>query len=241
MRIIRCKDYAGLSKTAACHIAAQIIIKPDCVLGLATGTTPIGTYQNLIAMHREKELSFANVKTINLDEYVGLNADHVQSYNYFMRTQLFNYLDIDLTHTHLPNGCAKDLNAEGERYDALIQSYGGVDLHLLGLGHNGHIGFNEPDDCFSTGTHEVELTASTVEANSRLFDDINLVPRRAVTMGIGSIFAAKRILMTVSGIDKAEILRAALYGPITPQVPASILQLHPDVTIVADAEAATLI
>lgn len=241
MRIIRCKDYTEMSCRAARQIAAQITLKPDSIIGLATGSSPIGTYQKLISMVRAGELSFADVKTVNLDEYIGLKPEHDQSYRYFMNTQLFDHVDIDKSRTHVPNGVAADPTAEGMRYDALIQSLGGTDLQLLGLGHNGHIAFNEPADEFPVGTHAVDLTESTIEANSRLFSSANEVPRRAITMGIGSIFAARRILMIVSGSGKAEIVKKAFFGPVTPQVPASVLQLHPDVTIVLDAEAAALL
>ena len=241
MRIIRCKDYADMSREAANLIAAEITVKPDAVLGLATGTTPIGIYDNLCEKHEDGNLSFAEVKTVNLDEYVGLAPGHNQSYRYFMDKHLFSRLNIDPANTNLPNGLAGDIAAEGKRYDELIRAYGGIDLHLLGLGHNGHIGFNEPEECFISETHEVRLTRSTIEANSRLFDDISEVPVKAVTMGMKSIMASKIILLVVNGSDKAEIVRETLFGPITPQVPGSILQLHPNLVVIMDAEAASLI
>ncbi len=237
MRIYEAKDYSGMSRKAADIIAAQIILKPDCVLGLATGSTPVGAYERLIQRYKAGELSFSEVKSVNLDEYIGLAPEHDQSYRFFMRTKLFDSVDIKLENTNVPNGLAENPAAEGQRYDEIIRSMGGVDLQLLGLGHNGHIGFNEPCDEFPKGTHEVDLTESTIEANKRFFASADDVPRKAITMGIGSIMQAKKILVVVSGKDKAEIIKRVVTGPVTPEVPASILQLHPDVTICGDAEA----
>ena len=241
MRIISAKDYEAMSRQAANIIAAQVILKPDCVLGLATGGTPVGTYKELIAKYEAGELDFSAVKTVNLDEYVGLDVTSDQSYVYFMRDNLFHHVNIDLANTNVPCGVAADLDAECARYDELIRSYGGIDLQLLGLGHNGHIAFNEPADHFPVGTHKVELDDSTIQANKRFFEKEEDVPRSALTMGIGSIMGARKILMVVNGKGKAEIVKKAFFGPVTPEVPASVLQLHPDFTLVADEDALSLV
>lgn len=238
MRVYQASDYAALSRRAADIIAAQIILKPDCVLGLATGSSPIGTYQELIARCEKGELDFSQVTTVNLDEYQGLPVTHDQSYRYFMNDNLFLHVNIDMGKTNVPNGMAEDVEAECKRYDALVQSLGCADLQLLGMGHDGHIAFNEPCDHFPRGTHLVELDPMTLEANARFFDnDPAKVPHRAMTMGIGTIMSARKILMIVSGSDKSAMLAKALLGPITPMVPASALQLHGDVTVVADTAA----
>jgi len=238
LRLICTENYDEMSRRAALMIASQVIAKEDSVLGLATGSTPIGTYAQLAAMHDAGDLDFAKIRTANLDEYRGLPADHDQSYRYFMEKHLFSKVNIKPENIHIPNGCAEDTAAECSAYDELIRSMGGIDLQLLGLGHNCHIGFNEPSDRFVKETHEVQLTERTIEANSRLFDDISQVPRAALTMGIGAIFSAKRVLVIVSGADKAEAVKNSFFGPITPNAQASILQLHPDVTVIADKEAA---
>ena len=241
MRIISAKTYEEMSRQAANIIAAQVTLKPDCVLGLATGGTPVGTYKELIAKSNAGELDFSRVKSVNLDEYVGLDVSSDQSYVYFMRDNLFNHVNIDLANTNVPCGVSADPDAESQRYDELIRSYGGIDLQLLGLGPNGHIGFNEPDDHFPVGTHKVSLTEATIQANKRFFEKEEDVPRFAITMGIGAIMQAKRVLMVVNGKGKAEIVKKAFFGPVTPEVPASILQLHPDFTLVADEDALSLI
>ena len=241
MRIISAKTYEEMSRQAANIIAAQVTLKPDCVLGLATGGTPVGTYKELIAKYNAGELDFSRVKSVNLDEYVGLDVSSDQSYVYFMRDNLFNHVNIDLANTNVPCGVSADPDAESQRYDELIRSYGGIDLQLLGLGPNGHIGFNEPDDHFPVGTHKVSLTEATIQANKRFFEKEEDVPRFAITMGIGAIMQAKRVLMVVNGKGKAEIVKKAFFGPVTPEVPASILQLHPDFTLVADEDALSLI
>lgn len=241
MRIIKATDYKNMSRKAANIISAQIIIKPNCVLGLATGSTPIGTYQQLIQWYEKGDLDFSGVRTVNLDEYKGLAPDHSQSYRYFMNEHLFNHVNIDKNNTYVPDGLAQDDGAECARYDRLIGQMHGVDMQLLGLGHNGHIGFNEPGDEFMKGTHCVALTDDTIQANSRFFERIEEVPRYAFTMGIKTIMEAKKILVVVSGRDKAEIVRDACFGPVTPRVPASILQFHSDVTVVGDQEALSLI
>lgn len=235
MRVYQATDYAALSRRSANIIASQIILKPDCVLGLATGSSPIGTYQELIEKCKKGELDFSQVTTVNLDEYKGLPVTHDQSYRYFMNDNLFLHVNIDIERTNVPNGMASDIAAECARYDALVQSLGRADLQLLGMGHDGHIAFNEPCDHFPRGTHLVDLDPMTLEANARFFDnDPKKVPTQALTMGIGTILSARKILMIVSGADKSAMLAKALLGPITPQVPASALQLHPDVTVVAD-------
>ena len=232
MRVIETKSYAELSRKAANLISAQVLSKPDSVLGLATGSTPIGTYKQLIEWYEKGDLDFSEVKSINLDEYVGLTGDHDQSYRYFMNTNLFNHVNIDKAKTNVPSGVAEDLEAECERYDALIESMGGIDLQLLGIGHNGHIGFNEPADSFVVPTHVVELGETTINANARFFSSADEVPKKAVTMGIKAIMQAKKVLLIANGKDKKDIVEKALYGPVTPEVPASILQLHPDLTVV---------
>ena len=241
MRIIATPDYDQMSKKAAGILAAQVILKRSSVLGLATGSTPLGIYRCLIEWHRAGMLDFSQVHSVNLDEYCGLAPDHDQSYAYYMRENLFRHINIDPAHTHIPNGLAEDAEKEGRLYDALIRSLGGADIQLLGIGHTGHIGFNEPADDFPAPTHRVALNPKTIEANSRFFASENEVPRYAVTMGIGSIMSAKKILLVASGKDKADILYRSFFGPITPQVPASVLQLHPDVTVVADEAALSVI
>ncbi len=237
MRIIICPDYNAMSRQAANVIAAQVIMKPDCVLGLATGSTPVGTYQQLAKWQQQGDLTFKDVRTVNLDEYRGLPGTHDQSYRYFMNTNLFDHIDIDKANTYVPNGMAEDVDAECAAYDERIQEFGGIDLQLLGIGHDGHIGFNEPADHFSCGTNCVELTDMTIDANARFFANRDDVPRQALTMGMQAIMQAKAVLMVVSGADKAEIIRKSFCGPITPEVPASILQLHPNVTLVGDEAA----
>ncbi len=237
MKIYVADDYQGMSRKAAAIIASHVTLKPDCVLGLATGSTPIGMYQELIAGHQRGDLDFSQVKSVNLDEYVGLAPDHDQSYRYFMNTNLFDHVNIDKANTNVPNGLAADPEAECQRYNQVIRDMGGIDIQVLGMGHNGHIGFNEPADHFPLETHVVELTDSTIDANARFFADRNEVPRKAMTMGIRSIMQARQILVVVNGEGKADIVKKAFFGPVTPQVPASILQLHPDVILVGDKAA----
>ena len=237
MKLIIAADYDEMSRLAADKIAACLKAKPDCVLGLATGSTPIGLYAQLVKDCAAGDISFADATTFNLDEYRGLAPDHNQSYRYFMQDNLFDHVDIDVSRTHVPDGANPDAQAACDAYEASIDAAGGIDLQLLGLGHNGHIGFNEPMDSFPVTTHVVGLTESTINANSRLFDSIDEVPREAYTMGVGTIMKARSILVVASGADKAQIVHDAFFGPVTPQVPASVLQLHPDVTVIADAEA----
>ena len=237
MKIIKTADYNEMSRKAANLIGAQVIMKPNCILGLATGSSPIGTYKELIKRCEEGDLDFSQVKSVNLDEYKGLPRDNDQSYYYFMNHNLFDHINIDKANTHVPNGMEPDAEKECANYEELIKSLGGVDLQLLGLGHNGHIGFNEPAEEFDKVTHCVDLQESTIEANKRFFESADDVPRQANTMGIGTIMSAKKIVVVVSGEDKADIVKRAFSGPVTPSVPASILQMHPDVTVICDAAA----
>lgn len=237
MKIIKAKDYNEMSRKAANILAAQIILKPNSVLGLATGSSPIGTYKELIKMYENGDLDFSDIDTVNLDEYKGITRDNDQSYYYFMNDNLFDHVNIDKERTHVPNGMAVDAEKECEEYEALIKELGGIDIQLLGLGHNGHIGFNEPSDLFEKMTHVADLKESTIEANKRFFASIDDVPRQAFSMGIGTIMNAKKILVVVSGVDKAEAVKNAFTGPVTPAVPGSILQMHPDVTVICDEEA----
>ena len=237
MRIIVTKNYDEMSKVAANIIAAQMILKPNSVLGLATGSTPIGTYKELIKKNEEGVIDFSDITTVNLDEYKDLPITHDQSYYYFMNDNLFNHVNINKERTFLPNGNAENVQEECARYEALIQSVGGADIQLLGLGHNGHVGFNEPSDNFAKMTYCVTLTERTIEANKRFFESADDVPRQAITMGVGTIMSAKKLLLVVSGADKADALMKCITGPITPNVPGSIIQLHPDVTVVCDEAA----
>jgi len=237
MIIYECEDYRAMSRRAANIISAQVILKPTSVLGLATGSSPISTYGLLADWVARKDLSFAQVKTINLDEYKGLSPEHDQSYRYFMNKNFFSRIDIDMKNTHVPSGLATDLEAECKSYDALIEGLGGIDLQLLGLGRNGHIGFNEPADTFTLGTHVVDLTESTIEANKRFFASEDDVPRQAITMGVKHIMQAHRIVVIASGASKADAVAAAFGGCLDPHVPASILQVHPNCILCADKEA----
>ena len=237
MRVYCGKDYEEASKIAANLIAAQVTMKPDCVLGLATGSTPVGAYEKLGEMCKAGKVDFSKVRSFNLDEYLGLTPDNDQSYRYFMNTNLFNHVNIDKANTNLPDGTKEDGEAECARYEQLVKDLGGQDLQLLGLGHNGHIGFNEPADEFVKETNCVNLHPRTIEANKRFFASIDDVPKQAYTMGIQTIMQSKKILIVVSGEDKADIVRDAFFGPVTPRVPASVLQLHNDVILVADEAA----
>ena len=241
MKVYIGKNYEEMSRIAANVLSAQVMMKPDCVLGLATGSTPIGTYKVLIERCAQGDLDFSQVKSINLDEYVGLSGEHDQSYRYFMNNNLFNHINIDKANTNVPNGLAEDVDAECARYNDVINTLGPIDIQVLGMGHNGHIGFNEPDDHFPLETHKVDLAQSTIDANAGFFASADEVPRQALTMGIKTIMQAKKVLVVVSGKDKAEIVKKAFTGPVTPQVPASILQMHSDVILVADEAAASLL
>ena len=240
MKIIRATDYYDMSRKAANIISAQVIMKPNCVLGLATGGTPVGTYKQLVEWYNKGDLDFSEVTTVNLDEYRGLPREHPESYWSFMHKNLFDLVNIRPEAIHLPDGTNMDSAAECAHYDEIIRQLGGVDLQLLGIGHDGHIGFNEPGAAFELGTHCVSLTEETIEANKRFFDgDVNQGPKQAYTMGIKTIMQARKVLMVANGAGKADIVKKAFFGPVTPEVPASILQMHPDFTLVLDAEAAS--
>ena len=242
MKIIRAKDYKDMSRKAANIISAQVIMKPNCVLGLATGGTPVGTYQQLIDWYNKGDVDFSEVTTVNLDEYRGLPRENPQSYWSFMHDNFFDHVNIDPARINLPDGTNLDAAAECKRYDEVIHNVGGIDLQLLGIGHNGHIGFNEPGAAFVLGTHCVDLAQGTIVANKRFFDgNVDLVPKQAYTMGIKTIMQARKVLLVANGAGKAEIIKKAFFGPVTPEVPASILQMHPDFTLVGDAEALSLI
>ncbi len=241
MRIIIGKDYAEISKKAALIVAAQVVLKPDCVLGLATGSTPLGLYRELIAMYERGEVDFSKVTTFNLDEYYPITPDHPQSYHYFMYQNLFNHINIDPNRIHLPNGMADPVEEECNNYERLIAEAGGIDLQVLGIGVNGHIGFNEPNPGLSSRTHLVDLKQETIKANSRFFQSEAEVPRQALTMGMGTILKARRIILLASGNSKAEAIKKTVQGMVTTECPSSFLQTHPDVTLLLDQEAAALL
>lgn len=237
MNIIIAKDYNEMSKKAANIVAGQIYLKPESVIGLATGSTPLGMYRELIKMYKEEDLSFSKVVTFNLDEYIGLPEKDVNSYHYYMKENFFKYIDIKSENIHIPDGNAENIDMECNEYENKIKAAGGIDLQVLGIGKNGHIGFNEPDVRFETATHKVKLDKETIQANSRFFSNINDVPRYAISMGIKTIMLARKILLLANGEEKADALYKAVKGPVTPDVPASILQLHQDVVIIADEAA----
>lgn len=237
MKIISAVNYQKMSRMAANIISAQVIIKSNSVLGLATGSTPIGTYKQLIHWFEKGDLDFSSISTVNLDEYRGVSPESEQSYHYFMHHNFFSQINIDPLRTFIPDGLEPNSAKACHDYDAIIRNLGGIDLQLLGLGNNGHIGFNEPNDVFEKETHCVDLSPTTLEANSRFFSSMEEIPKQAYTVGMKTIMQAKKILILVSGAGKADIVRTAFFGPITPLVPASILQLHPDVILIGDAEA----
>ena len=237
MIIIKTKNYEELSKKAADIIGSLVVLKPDAVLGLATGSTPVGAYKELIKGYEEGRYDFSKIKSVNLDEYKGLSGDHDQSYRYFMNTNLFDHVNIDKANTNVPAGLVDDGEAECERYNQLIKELGGIDLQLLGIGGNAHIGFNEPCDEFVKGTHLVTLEEDTREANARFFTSIDEVPTQAYTMGIENIMSAKKILLLANGKAKAQAVYDTCFGPVKPQVPASILQLHADCILISDYDA----
>ena len=236
MRYFETDTYSHMARKAANLISAQVITKPNSVLGLATGSTPIGIYKQLIEWYQKGDIDFSEVTSVNLDEYFGLDGTHPQSYRQFMETNFFNQINIDKSRTHIPSGVAEDIEAECHNYDEMIKSLGGIDIQLLGIGEDGHIGFNEPQDCFVKSTHLVTLDESTVQANSRFFESIDQVPRQAITMGMISIMQAKKILLVANGPKKYDIIQKALFGPITPLIPASILQIHSDITVIYSKE-----
>ena len=240
MRIIVCDNYDLLSKKAAQIVGSQMILNPKSILGLATGSTPIGMYKNLIKMYEEGLIDFSKTTTFNLDEYYQLPINNNQSYHYFMDENLFNHININRENIHIPNGMADDIDAECVLYDKMIDD-NGIDIQILGIGNNAHIGFNEPTINFNKGTHMVTLDESTREANARFFNSLDEVPTKAITMGTGSIFKSKKILLLASGINKAEAIYNTVHGKVTPEVPSSILQFHKDVIIILDKEAASLL
>lgn len=241
MKLIVVDNYEKLSKVAAYEFAKIIKEKPDAVLGLATGGSPVGMYKELIRMYENKELDFSKVTTVNLDEYIGLNPEHEQSYRNFMNKNLFNHINVNMEKTFIPNGLAKDLEFECKEYDKKIMELGGIDIQLLGVGNNGHIAFNEPDDELYSETHIISLTKNTIKANARFFDNIDDVPKQAITMGVGGIMKAKKIILIASGASKAEAIKGLLSGKVTTENPASMLQMHRDVIVIVDKEAAKLI
>ena len=241
MRVIVTKDYEELGRVAANIIAAQVTLKPESVLGLATGSSPISTYKNLIKKYENGDLDFSKCHTANLDEYVGLTKDNDQSYAYFMYDNLFKHININMANTNIPDGTEKDAAKECARYDKVVSDLGGVDIQLLGIGHNGHVGFNEPADCFAKGTNLIDLTQSTIDANTRFFEKKEDVPTQAYTMGIKTIMSAKKVLLVATGEGKAEIICKMVAGDITPQDPASVLQLNNVAIVVVDEAAAKLL
>ncbi|HZG60340.1 MAG TPA: glucosamine-6-phosphate deaminase [Anoxybacillus sp.] len=241
MKLIEAKDYQDMSRKAADIIIDQVKKKPNSILGLATGGTMIGTYAALVDDYKQNGTSYQQVKTVNLDEYIGLAPEHPNSYHYYMNDHLFNHIDIPKSQTYLPNGLAKDIEAECQRYENLIKQIGGIDLQLLGIGQNGHIGFNEPGTSFESTTHVVELELSTRQANARFFNRFEEVPTHAITMGIATIMKSKKILLLASGLKKAPIIAELFAGKVTTQIPASILNKHPNVIVIADQEALSLL
>ena len=237
MRVIVVKDYEELSKKAAGILASQLILKPDSILGLATGSTPVGTYAELVKLYNQGSVSFGDATTFNLDEYYGLNPSNTNSYIYFMNDNLFNHVDMNKNKINMPNGLAKDVQVECDSYEKRIDEQGGIDMQLLGIGRNGHIGFNEPDIKFEATTHLVNLDDDTINANSRFFNNIDEVPKQALSMGIKTIMHSRKILLLACGEEKAQIVYDMIHGKITPELPASVLQLHPDVIVIADKEA----
>ena len=237
LNIIKVKTPEEMGKAAADEFEAVICRKPACVMGLATGSTPLPLYRELVAREQAGKLDFSRVRSANLDEYKGLAPDHPQSYRRFMRENLFDHINIPADRSFLPDGTQTDSALECARHDRIIEEHNGIDLQLLGIGRNAHIGFNEPDSCFACGTHQVTLTESTIAANTRFFENEAQVPRQAYSMGMQAIMQAKRVLLIASGADKAEAIRNSFFGPVTPQVPASILQLHRDVIVIADEAA----
>ncbi len=239
MQICRFSTASQIAQAAAALIGAQLLRKPDSVLGLATGSSPVPTYNELVRLYENGVLDFSHMVSYNLDEYVGIDVNHECSYHRFMQDHLFSRVNARPEAVHVPDGNAADLRAAAAAYDEAIRAAGGIDVQLLGIGRNGHIGFNEPADVFTYGCHVVDLTESTIEANKRFFDSADDVPRQAVSLGIGSIMAARQILLIATGSDKADAIAAAVHGDIDPHVPASILQAHPNVIFLLDQAAAS--
>ena len=240
MNFIKVESYDKLSEMAAEIIAGVIKNKPNAVLGLATGSTPIGLYKNMIKDHKENGTSYKSIKTVNLDEYAGLDYSSDQSYVYFMRSNLFDHIDIDLNNTNIENGKATDRQAECDRYNKLLEDMQ-QDIQVLGIGSNGHIAFNEPGTPFGSVTHIVDLAESTIKDNSRMFASIDEVPRQAFTMGLKNIMNAKKVLILANGANKAKAVYGLVKGEVTENLPASVLQLHPDCVVIADESAASLL
>lgn len=241
MKLIKAANPAEAGKLAADIFEEIIHENPECVLGLATGSTPLPLYRELIEREKAGKINFSKVRSANLDEYKGLSGEHPQSYRYFMQENLFNHISIDPANTIVPDGLAEDAEAMCADYEKKIADMGGVDIQLLGIGHDGHIGFNEPCDYFPATTHEVQLEEITREANKRFFASLDEVPTAAYTMGVGTVMAARKVLLIATGKDKAEIVKKSFFGPVKPEVPASILQFHPDVTVIVDEAAASLL
>ena len=242
MVLYQAKDYKDMSRKAANIISAQVIMKPNAVLGLATGSTPVGAYEQLVEWYNKGDIDFSQVTSVNLDEYKGLSGDNDQSYRYFMNKNLFDHVNIDKARTFVPDGTEPDSKVACAKYNAIIDSVGGIDLQLLGIGHDGHIGFNEPGEAFELETHCIDLAPTTIEANKRFFDGNEaLVPKQAYTMGIKTIMQARKVLVVANGKAKAQAVKDAVTGPVTPACPGSILQLHPDCILVADEEALSLL
>ncbi|NFS10443.1 glucosamine-6-phosphate deaminase [Clostridium botulinum] len=241
MKILVCENYDKLSEKAAQIIMSQITLKSNSILGLATGSTPIGMYKKLVEMYENKMIDFSDVKTFNLDEYQNLPISNDQSYHYFMDDNLFNYINVKRENIHIPNGMANDIENECIEYDNLIKEAGGIDIQVLGIGNNAHIGFNEPTVSFEKKTYVVELEESTKIANARFFNSLDEVPSKAITMGIGSIFESKKIMLLATGENKAKAIYDTIYGKVTPEVPASILQFHDDAIVILDKKAASLL
>ncbi|MEK4251463.1 glucosamine-6-phosphate deaminase [Paenibacillus sp. FSL W7-1287] len=241
MNILKFNSEAKLNEAAARIITSTVQVNPSAVLGLATGGTPIGIYKELVKDYNEGLVSFSRVTTFNLDEYVGLSPDHHQSYSHYMKENLFNHVDIVAERTNIPFGLADQLEEECRQYDERIEAAGRIDIQLLGLGHNGHIGFNEPEDELSSSTHVVNLAEETKQANARFFTETEEVPSQAITMGVGTILKAKMLMLVVKGADKAEIVKRALTGPVTTQCPASLLQTHPNLVVLVDEAAGSLL
>lgn len=241
MRLIIVKNYDEMSKVGAEEMAAVVKANPKAILGLATGGTPEGMYKELIKMNKDGEIDFKDITSVNLDEYVGLSGEHPQSYRYFMNTHLLDHINIDKKRTFVPNGLAEDVNEEGRKYDAMIDELGGIDIQLLGVGTNGHIAFNEPDGNLVAGTHLTGLTQSTIDSNARYFESADEVPKTAVTMGLGQIMKSKKIILLASGENKAEAMKELFSGKISTSCPVTMLQMHNDVTVVLDEEAAKLL
>jgi glucosamine-6-phosphate deaminase len=241
LRLIIANDYEDMSKKAANMVAAQILLKPNSVLGLATGSTPLMTYQFLIKLYRDETINFDEVTTFNLDEYVGIEPNNVNSYHYYMEDNFFKHVNVIKDNKYIPMGTALDVDMECREYEKRIHSKGGIDFQILGIGNNGHIGFNEPDLKFEAVTHPIDLDEETIKANSRFFSSEEEVPKKAITMGVKTIMNARKVILLANGLNKAETVYKSIFGKIDPALPASILQLHPDVTFILDKEAASLL